>query len=72
MGAKGIMNSQSLPRFSGTNSLKQRKIGAKIWHDNLGYIPLAWWVDRTYPVFLEFVEKMENQGKYYIASHDIN
>ena len=30
MGAKGIMNSQSLPRFSGTNSLKQRKIGAKI------------------------------------------
>ena len=63
MGAKGIMNSQSLPRFSRTNSFKQRKIGVKIWHDNLGYIPLAWWIVRTYPVFLEFVEQMENQGK---------
>ena len=29
MGAKGIMNSQSLPRFSRTNSLQLRKIGAK-------------------------------------------
>ena len=27
MGANGIMNSQSLPRFSTTNSLKQRKKG---------------------------------------------
>ena len=26
MGAKGIMNSQSLPCFSRTNSLKQRKL----------------------------------------------
>ena len=50
------MNSQSLPRFSRTNSLKQRKIGAKIWHDNLAYIPLAWWIVRTNPVFLEFIE----------------
>ena len=66
MGAKGIMNSQSLPRFSRTNSFKQRKIGVKIWHDNLGYIPLAWWIVRTYPVFLEFIEQMENQGKDWI------
>ena len=27
MGAKGNMNSQSLPCFSRTNSLKQRKLG---------------------------------------------
>ena len=57
------MDSQSLPSFSITNSLKQRKIGVKIWHDNLGYIALAWWIDGTYPVFLKFVEQMENQGK---------
>ena len=30
MRAKGIMNSQSLPRFPRTNSLKERKIGVKI------------------------------------------
>ena len=63
LGAKGVMNSQSLPRFSRTNSLKQRKIEVKIWHDNLGYIPLAWRIVRTYPVFLEFVEQMENQSE---------
>ena len=63
MGAKGYINSQSLPRFPITNSLKQRKIKVKIWHNNLGYIPLAWWIVRTYPVFLEVVEQMENQGK---------
>ena len=63
MGAKGNINSQSLPRFPRTNSLKQRKIKVKIWHNNLGYIPLAWWIVRTYPVFLEVVEQMENQGK---------
>ena len=57
------MDSQSLPSFSRTDSLKQRKIGLKIWHDNLGYIALAWWIDGTYPVFLKFVEQMENQGK---------
>ena len=34
MGAKGIMNSQSLPCFSRTNSFKQRKNGVKIGHDN--------------------------------------
>ena len=62
MGAKGNINSQSLPRFPRTNSLKERKIKVKIWH-NLGYIPLAWWIVRTYPVFLEVVEQMENQGK---------
>ena len=63
MRAKGIMNSQSLPRFPRTNSLKERKIGVKIWHNNLGYITLAWWIVRTYIVFLEFVEQKENQGK---------
>lgn len=63
MGAKGNINSQSLPRFPRTNSLKERKIKIKIWHNNLGYIPLAWWIVRTYPVFLEVVEQMENQGK---------
>ena len=63
MGAKGNINSQSLPRFPRTNSLKERKIKVKIWHNNLGYIPLAWWIVRTYPVFLEVVEQMENQGK---------
>ena len=61
MGAKGLMNSQSLPRFSRT---RQRKIEVKIWHDTLGYIPLAWWIVRTYPVFLEFVEQMgKKKGK---------
>ena len=63
MRAKGIMNSQSLPRFPRTNSLKERKIKVKIWHKNLGYITLAWWIVRTYIVFLEFVEQKENQGK---------
>ena len=41
MRAKGFMNSQSLPRFPRTNSLKERKIGVKILHNNLGYITLA-------------------------------
>ena len=30
MGAEGLMNSQSLPRFSRTSLLKQGKIGVKI------------------------------------------
>ena len=30
MRAKGIMNSQSLPRFPKTNTLKERKTGVKI------------------------------------------
>ena len=64
MGPKSIMNSQ-LPRFSRINSFKKkkRKSGVKIWHDNLGFIPLARWILRTYPVFLEFVEQKESQGK---------
>ena len=57
------MNSQSLPRFPRTNSLTERKIGVKIWHNNLGCISLALWIVRTYIVFLEFVEQKENQGK---------
>ena len=35
------MNSQSLPYFSGINSLKKWKIWVKIGYVNLGYIPLT-------------------------------
>ena len=56
------MNSQSLPCFSGINSLKNGKSG-KIWHDKVGYIPLAGWILRNCPASLEFTKKMENLSK---------
>ena len=52
------MNSQSLPCFSGINSLKNGKSG-KIWHDKVGYIPLAGQILRNCPASLEFTKKME-------------
>ena len=56
------MNSQSLPSFSGINSLKNGK-SEKIWHDKVGYIPLAGWILRNCPASLEFTKKMENLSK---------
>ena len=56
------MNSQRLPCFSGINSLKNGKSG-KIWHDNIGYIPLAGWILRNCPCSLEFTKKkMQKTG----------
>ena len=46
------MNSQSLPCFSGINSLKNGKSG-KIWHEKVGYIPLGGWILRNCLASLE-------------------